>query len=534
MTIQFECGCSFNTKKIDNKISIDFDITKTNLLCPKTWELISEGNTKGCFQLESRLGQSMSKKLKPSNIEELSALISILRPGCLEAIRDGKSVSYHYIDKKNGLESIDYFHESLEPILKKTHGEMVYQEQAMEIAKDIAGFNLQEADMLRKAIGKKKAEEMSKIKNKFIDGCLRIGKVNKDEAEQIFSWIEKSQRYSFNKSHAISYAINGYMSAYAKAHFPKIFFLSYLRLAKDKIDPQQEILDLISNAKDMDIGVFGPSILAKNKEFEIIENKIYFGLTNIKGLGESVYSKLLPYLDKQNLTEVTWPQMLFGILININSASSKSLILSGALDHYKLSRNKMLLEFNMISDLTNKEIEKANNISLDKKMVKTSDILRVLLSKEKILKNRQPKILNIIRQIENPPYSIEDDPEWVSNNERDLLGASITYAKTDFYDSSYANTDCKAIKNFPAKKQFFIIAEIDDMSVIITKRGKNPGQEMCFLRLSDSSGSVDSVVLFPEDYINNKDLLQAGRVLMFNGQKSGQNNTVIIKKCFVV
>ena len=226
--------------------------------------------------------------------------------------------------------------------------------------------------------------------------------------------------------------------------------------------------------------------------------------------------------------------MLFGILININSASSKSLVLSGALDHYKLSRNKMLLEFNMIIDLTNKEIEKANNISLDKKITKTSDILRILLSKEKILKNRQPKILNIIRQIENPPYSIEDDPEWISNNERDLLGASITYAKTDFYDSSYANTDCKAIKNFPAKKQFFLIAEIDDMSVIITKRGKNPGQEMCFLRLSDSSGSVDSVVLFPEDYINNKDLLQEGRVLMFNGQKNGQNNTVIIKKCFVV
>jgi DNA polymerase-3 subunit alpha len=99
--------------------------------------LISEGNTKGVFQLESRLGQSMAKKLKPENIEQLSALISIMRPGCLEAIRDGKSVSNHFIDKKNGLESVDYFNENLEPILKNTYGEMVYQEQAMEIAKEI-------------------------------------------------------------------------------------------------------------------------------------------------------------------------------------------------------------------------------------------------------------------------------------------------------------------------------------------------------------------------------------------------------------
>jgi len=151
----------------------DANIASMDLDCPKTWALISSGNTKGCFQLESRLGRSMAKKLKPSNIEELAALISIMRPGCLEAIRDGKSVSNHYIDKKNGEEAVDYFHESLEPILKTTYGEMVYQEQAMEIARVVAGFNLQEADMLRKAIGKKKPEEMAKLKKTFVNGCKK-------------------------------------------------------------------------------------------------------------------------------------------------------------------------------------------------------------------------------------------------------------------------------------------------------------------------------------------------------------------------
>ena len=163
--LKFNCGCCFDAVEKDGKTSVDFDPVNQDipLDCQKTWDLISDGNTKGCFQLESRLGKSMSKKLKPENIEQLSALISILRPGCLQAYRDGKSVSNHYIDRKNGQESVDYYHPTLENALKTTV-EMIYQEQAMQIAKEIAGFDLQEADNLRKAIGKKKPEEMAKLK----------------------------------------------------------------------------------------------------------------------------------------------------------------------------------------------------------------------------------------------------------------------------------------------------------------------------------------------------------------------------------
>lgn len=181
-------------------MEFDADITNIDLNCPKTWKLIGEGNTRGCFQLESRLGRTIAKKLKPENIEQLSALISIIRPGSLEAIREGKSVTNHYIDKKNGQEEIDYFHSSLESILGSTYGEMIYQEQAIKIAKELAGFNPQEADNLRKAIGKKKPEEMAKLKTKFMEGCKQLNIVSEKDAEQIFGWIEKSQRYSFNKS----------------------------------------------------------------------------------------------------------------------------------------------------------------------------------------------------------------------------------------------------------------------------------------------------------------------------------------------
>jgi len=531
MSLSFTCGCKFNCSKSDDHTVIEYDPSSIDFECNKTWCLISDGNTKGVFQLESRLGQSMAKKLKPENIEQLSALISIMRPGCLEAIRDGKSVSNHFIDKKNGLESIDYFHETLEPILKNTYGEMVYQEQAMEIAKDIAGFNLQEADMLRKAIGKKKPEEMAKIKLKFLEGCKTKAFVSIDQAEQIFSWIEKSQRYSFNKSHAISYAINAYISAHAKAHFPLIFFLSYLRLAKDKIDPQEEMLELINNAREMDIDIFGPDLRLKNKEFIINNKKIYFGLTNIKGLGDSVYLKLYDLIQNIDLNTFNWPQILFSILLNINSSSAKALICSGALDYLKVSRNQMLYEFNLITQLSTKETEQCLSFCVNNKAV--IETLRQLVSNGKIMKNRQTKVISILNQIAEPSYSMMDQPEWIADNEKELLGASITCAKTDSYDSSYANTDCKNIKSFSPEKQFFLIAEIDNISIIKTKKGKNPGQEMCFMKISDSYGSTDCVI-FPDEFINCKDMLTCGRVLMFNGQKAKKDNSIIVKKCFVI
>ena len=777
--INFECGCHYSVVDLNNKMSINYDVSDINFDCPKTWDMISEGNTKGVFQLESRLGQSMAKKLKPENVEQLAALISIMRPGCisgdtkvfinqyehscdgkmrfkkckirdiadnkdkfktllsynqqtgrfvenqmtnvfytghkecfrvvvrsnerkksdygtkeyklqcttdhklltpsgwkelkdiqinerilvvkrsgtkkpgigtknfrqrccdtyvekcifcdwnkgsldvnhisgnrftnnhhdnlcymcpnhhreftegnicieqinenkekyrlpktvdgkwcklvdkvsvgikdvydismmsphhnfiaggiivhncLEAIRDGKSVSNHFIDKKNGLESVDYFNPNLEPVLKTTYGEMVYQEQAMEIAKEIAGFNLQDADMLRKAIGKKKPEEMNKIKTKFIDGCKIENKVSESEADQIFGWIEKSQRYSFNKSHAVSYAVNAYMSAHAKAHFPLIFFLSYLRLAKDKINPHEEILDLISNAKEMDINVFGPKLYLKNKDFTINNKRIYFGLTNIKGVGDSIFVKLNDIIKDLDIEKETWTKTLVNILLEINSTAAKALIQSGALDYLKLTRNKMLHEYSMICELSKKELQNTSTLVNLYPSLSMYDILCKLRVGYKIIKTRQAKINGIIDQLKTPPFSMDDEPEWISDNERELLGISITCSKTDSYDSSYANTDCKNIKSFPTNKQFFVVAEVDSINTILTKRGKTPGQEMCFLKISDGYGSVDCVI-FPEEFASNKKILEAGRVLMFNGQKSIKDNTPVIKKCFVV
>jgi DNA polymerase-3 subunit alpha len=473
----------------------------------------------------------MAKKLKPENIEQLSALISIMRPGCLEAVREGKTVSNHYIDKKNGLESVDYFHASLEPVLKNTYGEMVYQEQAMEITKVIAGFNLQEADMLRKAIGKKKPEEMAKVKSKFLEGSTKLGIVNTEEAEQIFGWIEKSQRYSFNKSHSVSYAINAYLSAYTKAHFPKIFFASYLRFAKDKIDPQAEIKELVQNANEMDISVKTPDIRNLNEFFILKNNQIYFGLTDIKGVGKSVFDKLIELLSKHDILNLTWLDYLCKILPNINSTAAKALIQSGALSFIPITRNKMLFEYGLVSILTKKELEHINtNLS---KLKNFKECLESLSSMPRLNKNRKKIIDDAIYSINFPPYSLDDSPEWIADAEDSLLGCSITCSKLDMYDISMTNITCRELKNTTMKDNLILGGELDNINITKTKSGKTPGQEMAFVTMTDTTGSIDSVVFFPEKFKEYKNLLFTGNIIIVKGNKSKNGDGLIVEKAYI-
>jgi len=526
----YSCGCRFPIEE-NGLIKIDFQpqIESLNLECQRTWELISEGNTKGVFQLESRLGKQTAKKLKPENIEQLSALIAILRPGCLEALRDGKSVTNHYIDKKNKEESVDYFHPALEPILNSTYGEMIYQEQAMEIAKVIAGFDLQEADSLRKAIGKKKPEEMAKVKKKFIKGSKKLSIVTPDEAEQIFGWIEKSQRYSFNKSHSVSYAINAYLSAFAKAHFPKVFFASYLRFAKDKIDPHAEIKELVQNATEMDIDIRTPDIRNINRNFILKNNKVYFGLTDIKGVGNSVFDKMIKVINETKLNEIDWTTTLLTILLNINSTAAKALIQSGALYYLKKTRNSMLFEYSIMQNLTKKELQ----FVIDNKKKDIITCLNYLYENAKINKNRKQIIENLIASAQNPPYSLEDTPEWISDNEDALLGCAITCGKVDMYDISMCNTTCKDFKSGERKNNIVLGGEIDYISVIKTKKGKNPGSEMAFVTLKDSTATSDNIIFFPDQYQQFKSVLFEGNVIIIKGNRTKNKDGLIVEKAFI-
>lgn len=528
----FDCGCKFEIFGFtdDNKPKLKFTgkLDELNLDCTKTWDLISDGNTKGVFQLESRLGASMAKKLKPQNIEQLSALISIMRPGSLEAMREGKSVSNHYIDKKNNLEEVDYFHPALEPILKSTYGEMIYQEQAMQITQTIAGFDLQQADMLRKAIGKKKPEEMAKVKVKFKEGAKKLKIVNEEEAEAIFGWIEKSQRYQFNASHSVSYSMNAYVSAYAKAHFPRSFFASYLKFAKDKMDPQKEIKELIRNATEMDIVVCTPDLRKLNKHFIISNDKIYFGLTDIKGVGYSVFDKIIELSKVFDYQSMNWNSLLIKFLTKINSTAAKSLISCGALDYLNKSRTKMLFEYDIISELTSRELQ-----LLDTDAKTIASALHTCLTNSKINIKRKNIIQNLIQLYNNPPYSLDDKIEWLSDTENALLGASITCFKIDSYDISMSNCDCKSFKHTNSTKNIILAGEISNINFVKTKNGKNPGAEMAFVTIEDQFASLDSVVLFPEQLSKYRNYLFEGNILIFVGNKNAKKDSFIVEKCFI-
>lgn len=532
---QYPCGCSFefDDSAGSKKILFDPNIETINLECPRTWDLISSGNTKGVFQLESRLGRSIAKKLKPENMEQLSALISILRPGCLEAVRDGKSVTNHYIDRKNAQESLDYFHSSLKPILESTLGELIYQEQAMEIAKDIAGFDLQQADELRKAIGKKLADKMAAVKLKFIEGAKTKKIVSEEEAEQIFGWIEKSQRYSFNKSHAVSYAMNAYLSAYAKAHFPKIFFAAYLRFAKDKINPQDEIKALVQNASEMDITIHTPDIRNLNKYFELINDKIYFGLTDIKGVGESVFNKLTSIVNQLNIKidSLSWLELLFKILLQINSTAAKALIESGATNFFGKTRNSMLFEYNIVSSFTKKECEYI--ISNMENIKNLSDGIDYLLTKSKTTQNRKKIIEDAKKLLNNPPYSLEDSPEWIADVEDTALGCAITCSKVDMYDISMTNTTCRGFKNGNQKNNIIIGGEVSFANVTKIKNGKNKGAEMCFVNICDQTGCIDSIIFFHEEYKKYKSILFEGNVIIVVGSRSKTGDGLVVEKAYI-
>jgi DNA polymerase-3 subunit alpha len=448
-------------------------------------------------------------------------------------MRDGKSVSNHYIDKKNGLESIDYFHPALEPILKDTYSEMIYQEQAMSIAKELAGFNLKEADDLRKAIGKKQADKMAKVKEKFIDGAHKKGLINTSEAEQIFEWVEKSQRYLFNASHSISYAMNAYLSAYAKAHFPKIFFASYLRFAKDKIDPQQEIKELVRNAVEMDINISIPDFRNLNSLFILKDKKIYFGLTDIKGVGQSVYNKIIELSKNIDVNNTSWLKMLCHILLNINSTATKALISCGAFDYYKKDRTELLFEYDICSKLTKKELSEFVNYIDSNDKANMINALKHILENTKLIKNRRETIENCIYLLCNPPYSLTDKIEWLADSENSLLGANITCSKLDIYDVGSTNCNCKTFKTSLLKENIIIVGEIANINITKTKTGKNPGLEMAFITIEDQYGTLDTVVFFPEAFSQYKTHLFIDNILVFVGNKSKSKDGLIVEKCFI-
>lgn len=509
----------------------------------KTWQLFAEGKTKGVFQLESNLGKAWAKKVAPTNIEELSALIAIIRPGTLKAFVDGKSMTQHYVDRKHGREEVVYLHESLEEILKPTYGVLVYQEQSMRIAQKVAGFNLQEADVLRKAIGKKKADLMNEVKKSFIEGSQRVGMVTKEEAEQIFGWIEKSARYAFNKSHSISYAVCSYWSAYYKAHHTLEFFLSYLFYANEKQDPHQEVYELISEAKLFDIQVKTPSLANYETKFNINKGKIYFGVKDIKSLtgktGDVVIEAIKQAERDLNkaITKFTWLEILLYLSPNISSTSFKALASIGFFRDFaeKITRNKALYDYDIFKGLTQAEKTWIQTKYPEKKWSCFIDCLKDLAPTKKegggtSKVDRKQLIENEIQLLVNPPYDLDDEPSWVIDQEAKFLGCPVSMTRVETSDTSAANTTCKDVINGKKGKDLCIVANVQRVADYTITKGESKGQTMCFLTIEDDTCILDSVIVFPKVRDKYKYILYEGNNLIFCGNVADHETSFIVNQ----
>ena len=477
----------------------------------KTWSLFKDGLTKGIFQLESNLGRAWSKKLAPTNIEELAALIALIRPGCLKAVTDGKSMTQHYVDRKHKKEDITYLDDSLEEILKSTYGVLVYQEQSMLIASKLADFNLQEADVLRKAIGKKNAELMEQVKTSFLEGAEKKGIVTKAVAEEIFSWIEKSSRYSFNKSHAVAYAMNSYLSAWYKSNHTKEFFMSYLYYANEKQDPHQEVYELVSEAKLFDIDVKIPNLSSFSSKFQKADDGIYFGVKDVKSLTGVTGDKVITAIaDAEELigkhtSKFSWMDILIHLSPKINATAFKALCSIGFFSTKStgVSRNKALYQYLIFKELTKAELTWIQKQYEDKKWKNLVDCFTDLAPTKKegggtSKAQRSQVIYNEIDMLKNPPYDLSDDPAWIIEQEVKFLGCPVSLSKVEAVDTSIANTTCKDILNGKKGKNLCVVANLNRVANHKCKKGKSKGRTMAFLTIEDSTCSLDSVVVFPE------------------------------------
>lgn len=267
---------------VKNNHGIVIDIDAIDLNDDKTFDLISSGHTLSIFQFESGGMQDYLKKLKPRDMEEIAAMNALYRPGPMANIPD-------YIDRKFGRKPIEYLHPIMKEVLEKTNGIIVYQEQVMKLVQVIAGFTLGQADVLRRAMGKKKIDIMESMKGDFIKGAAK-NKISEDLAIKIFDLIYEFANYGFNKSHSIAYSFVAYQTAWLKAHYTAEFLAANMTA---EIDDQTKLVELIDEAKYFGIEVLPPDVNRSEAKFKAVDNKIYFGMAGIRNVGISAVDSIV-------------------------------------------------------------------------------------------------------------------------------------------------------------------------------------------------------------------------------------------------
>ncbi len=335
---------------IKQKKDIDIDISKIPLDDKATYELLGTGNTIGIFQLESSGMQDVLRNMQPDCFEDIIALVALYRPGPMDNIPK-------YIACKKGDDKPDYMDDSLEKILKETYGVIIYQEQVMQTAQILSNYSLGEADILRRAMGKKIKSEMDAQKERFISGAIKNG-INEKKADYIFEQVAVFAGYGFNKSHAAAYALIAYQTAYLKTHFPEFFITASMSLEKDNTD---KLSVFVNDAKKMGIKILPPDINKSKMDFDVEENDIRYGLGAIKNTSQKDMIQINDEVHQNGNFKDLYD---FAQRLDASVLSKKNLeflAYSGTFDAIENNRNKVYQSINILSSISNAAMEKNSN-----------------------------------------------------------------------------------------------------------------------------------------------------------------------------
>jgi DNA polymerase III subunit alpha len=467
----------------------DIKISELPLDDQPTFELLRKADTTGVFQLEGGGMRRYLKELKPTDIEDIIAMISLYRPGTLDA-----GMVPRYIARKNGREKISYLHPKLEPILKNTYGIGLYQEQMMQIARDLAGFTLPEADTLRKAIGKKIRSLLNEQKERLINGMLKNG-IDQKTADEIWELFPPFARYGFNRSHAACYALIGYRTAYLKAHYPEEFMASLLNAEVHDIE---RIAFLVNEAKQAGVDVLPPDVNMSFVNFTPEAEKIRFGLLAIKNVGEQITRNII---DERiaNGPFKTLDDFLTRIQHkDLNKKSLESLIKSGALDSLGVERNQALQNLEEIMKF-NTMIKKSKVQNQNGLFGGTSQLGFISLN----LKS-------------TPPVAREQKLAW----EKELLGFFLSDHPLNSYSDKIKEIKTRSIEELRSIKNEGVIFRIAGLVSKIKKISTKGGQPMIFAEIEDLSPQPIEVVVFNSTLTKTASVWEENKVVIIQGHMS--------------
>jgi DNA polymerase-3 subunit alpha len=481
-------------KIIKRTKNVDIDIDNLSLDDKKTFELFASAHTMGVFQLESAGMRDLLKKLSPSRFEDIIALLALYRPGPISG-----GMLDDFIQRKHGLKPITYDHPKLEKILKDTYGVMIYQEQIMQIASELAGFSLAQADLLRRAMAKKILEDMEKQREQFVDGCS-AQKVDKRIATKIFDFIDYFSGYGFNRSHSAAYAVISYRTAYLKANFPVEFLTALLTSEKENTD---KVVEYVKECSRTGITVSNPTVNESFSKFTVEDERtIRFGLLALKNVGRGAIDSIVDARQKGGAFSTLEEFCERVDLRLVNKKVLESLIKCGAMDGFGLFRSQLMSMLPECLDFSAKAHK-------DKSSGQLSFFDEGFSSDDSGFKRFSVKA-----------PEIKEWPEiQLLSFEKDILGLYISGHPLAHYAHLLNRFSSCSISHLSSRtdgEEISLVGLINKIK-ITTTRAK--GEKMAILKLEDLGGIVE-VIVFPNTYRNVYRNIMGNNVVLVKGKLS--------------